>query len=343
MSFSSLAQAQYYATALGLTGNPLKTKLHDIIKGHNQQTYSQLWTHYYFTDRNASNQMLDIYSNIPNGTWPYVYIYSTDQCGNAQNHEHSCYNREHTWPATFFNDFYPMYSDLFHVMPSDAYVNNKRNNFPYGKVNTIVDTFLNGTKLGKGNTYSNYISTNPNHWEFEPIDSFKGDIARNYFYMSTRYMGEDASWYNWEMANGADLTPEAITLLLSWHHLDPVSQKEIDRNNAIYSIQGNRNPFIDYPQFVDCIWGNSDCTYLPVKDIKIATLKIYPNPVQDVLQIEGLQEKINRKCVYSVDGRMVKQIYDSESTVDLQNLSTGIYYLEVATDKTIYRQTFSKR
>ena len=85
---------------------------------------------------------------------------------------------------------------------------------------------------------------------FEPIDEYKGDFARTYFYFGTRYYGEDGSWEGSPQVDGAQLLPWAENLLLEWHAADPVSAKEIDRNEAIYAIQGNRNPFIDRPDFV---------------------------------------------------------------------------------------------
>ena len=99
---------------------------------------------------------------------------------------------------------------------------------------------------------------------FEPIDEFKGDIARAYFYMATRYQDRLANWQgNSSEANAAlnGTTTQVfeswlLQLLKQWHVQDPVSQKERDRNDAAYQYQGNRNPFVDYPQFVSAIWGN---------------------------------------------------------------------------------------
>lgn len=326
------AAAQYYAPVLGQTGQALKSGLNNLIKtNHTTNTYSSLWGHYATTDlKPGGTTIWDIYSDAPGGSPPYTFTYSASQCSNSPNGEGICYNREHTWPATFFNDFYPMYADLFHVMPTDAWVNNKRNNFPYGEVINPNFTAQNGGKLGITNSYSIFNASNPNHWAFEPIDSFKGDVARNYFYMSTRYMGEDASWYSWEMANGANLSPEAATLLLSWHHLDPVSQKEIDRNNAVFSIQQNRNPFIDYPVFADCIWGTADCTPLGITTSKISTLLLFPNPAQDVLQLpSGLENAA--VLLTATDGS--SRISRAEGlTLNLRGLPAGLYFLSISSD-----------
>src|SRR5690606_19586426 len=162
---------------------------------------------------------------------------------------------------------------LFHLYPTDGYVNGKRSNFPYGEVNNPNWVSENGSKLGQ-NSYPG----NPGSLAFEPLAAYKGDLARTYFYMSTRYYGEDGGWQNWEMANGAELKTWAIQMLLDWHHNDPVSEKEIARNNAIYIIQENRNPFIDHPEYADCIWGNTkECSgnSLNEQEAQLALL-IYP-------------------------------------------------------------------
>ena len=279
---SQHTSAQYYNSAFGKNGSILKTALYNIIKGHTVGTYSDLWTSFYTTDNKGGNDVWDIYSDIPGGTPPYLYTLGTNQCG-TYNSEGDCYNREHTWPSTYFGGVPPMYTDLQQIFPTDGWVNNKRGNFPYGKVNSVSWTSDNGSKTGTSTTYAGYTND-----VFEPIDSFKGDLARVYFYMSTRYEGEDAGWTNWEMANGSVLKSEAITLLLNWHQLDPVSQKEIDRNNAVFTIQGNRNPFIDYPQFAECIWGSADCSSLAVSSNMFNQyIQVYPNPSKTLIHIES--------------------------------------------------------
>lgn len=336
------SSAQYYNSALGLNGTALQNALQAIISnGHLTNTYGDLWIYYGSTDIKSNNKVWDIYSDKPGNTPPYTFTYSTDQCSNSPNTEGVCYNREHTWPASYFNSFYPMYADLFQVLPTDALVNNKRNNFPYGKVNSANWTSQNGSKLGVGTTYSSYTASNPNHWEFEPIDSFKGDVARIYFYMCTRYKGQDGSWENWEMANGAALKPEAITLLLNWHHLDPVSQKEIDRNNAVKNIQGNRNPFVDYPIFADCIWGTADCTPLAIKDASESSFRLYPNPASDLLYIQSVSYKHPFE-IYSSLGQKVMQGELSEY-VSLSSLASGTYVIRIHQGDQLIQHVFQKQ
>lgn len=325
-SLSYAVRGQYYNSALGLNGTPLKTALHQIIKNHNSQTWP-LWTHFYNTDARDATHVWDIYSDIPGGTPPYLFTLGTNQCGTYTD-EGQCYNHEHSWPSTYFNADTPMKTDLYHVFPTDGWVNNERSNYPYGIVNgTIIDTTQNGGKLGYGSTYNGYTDK-----IFEPIDSFKGDLARAYFYMTTRYQNEDAGWANWAMANGAELTQDAITLLLNWHHLDPVSTKEVNRNNAIANIQNNRNPFIDYPIFADCIWGNADCTSLSSTQFHVDDwVSIYPNPVLDKVKISVPPSyPILNMALYRLDGKCIHQ-WGSILEIDLHSLESGIYVLRMET------------
>ena len=239
----------YYDDAEGLDGDSLRLALHNIIDDHNAQSYSSLHGHFESTDAKPNGTVWDMYSDVPGGTPPYIYNFtSADQCGNYSE-EGDCYNREHSWPKSWFNDAMPMKTDLFHIYPTDGYVNGMRSNYPYGEVASPNWTSQNGSQRGTMDAYG-YEGT-----VFEPIDEYKGDFARTYFYMSTRYYTEDSGWDENDMVNGADLKAWAVEMLMDWHFQDSVSQKEIDRNNAVYEIQENRNPFIDHPEWVDCVWG----------------------------------------------------------------------------------------
>ena len=240
--------AGYYNNAEGLTATPLRQALHQIIDNHSAQSYSSLWFYFKQTDKRSNEKVWDIYSDVPNGTPPYYFTFNSDQCGNY-NSEGDCYNREHSWPKSWFNNGTPMYTDLFHIYPTDGYVNSRRSNYPYGITNNPFWTSQNGSKVGPA-SFSTMSGT-----VFEPIDEYKGDLARTYFYMCTRYYGEDSGWQSNQLVNGANLTTVGVELLLMWSEEDPVSQKEIDRNNAIYQIQHNRNPYIDHPEYAEKVWG----------------------------------------------------------------------------------------
>jgi len=250
--FSCFAQipAGYYQNASGKKGYQLQRTLTEIISPHISCTYAALWTNYYYTDRKENGKIWDIYSDNPNGG-SYEFDFGTQQCINVGSAEGVCYNQEHIFCQSWFGGGTGApYTDLFHIYPVDGYINSTRNNFAFGIVTTPARVFQNGSKFG-ANNYPEAPATSV----FEPIDEYKGDIARTFFYMATRYMLEDNNFTATSpMTVKSQLQPWAIKMLLSWHYLDPVSDKERQRNNAIYAIQHNRNPFIDYPELVAKIW-----------------------------------------------------------------------------------------
>jgi len=237
----------YYNAADGKNTSVLRTSLQTIIaNGHSVVTYDGLWTAYNTTDVNSSGKIWDMYSNC-------TFNPGSSHCGNYT-YECDCVNREHTSPQSWFNSDSPMVSDIFNVYPTDGKVNGERNNYPYGEVGTATYTSKNGSKLGASG-FADYAGI-----VFEPIDEYKGDFARTYFYMATRYAGLCESWVAganvvYSTAN-LGLTTYAKNLFLKWSRQDPVSAKEILRNNAAYAIQNNRNPFIDNPGLEEYIWGN---------------------------------------------------------------------------------------
>jgi endonuclease I len=318
----------YYNSAQGLTGSALKTALHNIIDNHDVASYNSLWTHFQNTDKKSNNKVWDMYSNVPTGTPPYEFTFSSDQCG-SYNGENDCYNREHTWPQSWFNSENGPSSDLFHVYPTDGYVNNIRNNYPYGEVDAPSWTSLNGSKLGP-NTTAGYSQT-----VFEPIDEYKGDLARGYFYMSTRYQSEDSGWSSSGATNKSNLLPWQVDVLLSWHHMDAVSSKEVNRNNAVYLIQDNRNPFIDNPQWVDSIW---TITYTSIHDKPTIdkSVIVFPNPATDKFQVAfktNFSDLITIE-VFDVLGNklgLTETLNNSSLpySVDCKSWSNGIYYLKL--------------
>lgn len=186
--------------------------------------------------------------------YSYSYSVSNNQCGEYTD-EGDCYNREHSWPKNWFDgtESSTPGHDLHHIFPTDGYVNSRRSNYPYGEVQTASYTSQNGSKLGTCKSSLGYNGT-----VFEPIDEYKGDFARAYFYMSVRYYGEDSNWGSSGMTNKSEIEDWAVAMLLAWNEQDPVSQKEINRNNVIYNTyQHNRNPFIDNPDYARQIWDPS--------------------------------------------------------------------------------------
>ena len=254
-SVSIMAQIPngYYNNASGKTGDELKFALHEIIKDHTTISYGQIWNAFWSTDNKDNGVVWDMYSDVPNGTPGYSYAINQDECdSDGCDDEGCCYNREHSWPQSWFNEQETPRTDLHHIFPTDCFVNLKRSNFPFGEVGSATWTSQNGSKLGN-NTTSGYSGK-----VFEPIDEYKGDFARALMYMSVRYYSEDDGWGTSDMTNKSDIEPWAIQLLMRWNEQDPVSQKEINRNNVIYNdYQHNRNPFVDHPEYARRIWDPS--------------------------------------------------------------------------------------
>jgi len=283
---SAQIPAGYYDGTTGLTGYALKSKLHDIIAAKNiNWNYSDL-TNYYnqtdldtYYDHDATNTtlLLDMYSEIPTG--PDSYEYTTANIIGSAGAEGLGWNREHMMPQSTFYSNYPMYSDLFYVVPTDARINQLRSNYPYGIVGSIIYyTFSNSSKIGNcaipGVTYTGRV--------YEPINEFKGDIARSLLYFAVRYEGKLGTFNFNNNANPASDTnpldgteerafdPAYMAMLLQWHQQDPVSQREIDRNNSVYNLQKNRNPFIDNPALANLIWGQTPDAVVPETPTNVA-------------------------------------------------------------------------
>ncbi len=291
ISINTLSQIpdNYYQTANDKEGYELKTALYNIIKGHADIGYGGLWSAYPNTDSRNTNEVWDIYSDVPGGTPAYIYSYTADQCGDYSK-EGDCYNREHSFPKSWFNDNSPMYSDIFHIYPTDGKVNGKRDNYPYGETSSATWTSTNGSKVGSC-SFTGYSGT-----VFEPIDEYKGDLARSYFYMATRYENLIASWEsNSTTADDVlDGTSDHVfeiwhlNLLLKWHHDDPVSQKEIERNDSVYYLyQHNRNPFIDHPEYADCIWDNNCNGSLPPEEVTLLFEDFETVAPEEVIALPG--------------------------------------------------------
>ena len=349
ISFSfAQAPANYYDGTTGLTGYALKTKLNEIVSngaldlGYGSGT-GGLWTTYFTSDRDKyyenNNTLLDMYSEKPSGPDTYEFKLGQvsaggNQCGNGANNEGSCYNREHSLPKSFFGGILatPMANDGHFVIPTDYFVNNQRSNFPYGETNAATFTSTNGSKLGTSN-FPGYNGT-----VFEPINEFKGDLARMQLFFITRYEDRLGEFTGFQTAgNPLDGTIDRgykqwfINLLLKWSAQDPVSQKEIDRNNAIYARQKNRNPFIDRPEWITQIWTSTlSSAEVANFDKKIS---IYPNPVRNgELHLAGFGlNEVKNVQIYTLDGKLVQTVpfnQKSSSKVILKNREKGVYILK---------------
>ena len=214
LAVALLAQTapDYYSSAKGKKGSALKTALSSIIASHTASSYDKIWTHFKSTDVREDGKIWDIYSNTTN------YVPGGSKQGANYKAEGDSYNREHSFPKSWFNDASPMYTDLFHIYPTDGYVNNRRSNYPLGE--TDGDRYTSDNKFSKlgTSTLSGYTGI-----VFEPADEYKGDLARSYFYMVTAYEDKVASWSSPMLAGSKypAFTNWALTMLLRWAQEDP--------------------------------------------------------------------------------------------------------------------------
>ena len=244
----------YYQNANGKKGAQLKTALCGIIYNRTEKSYDYLWTFFNTYDVRSDGKIWDMYSNTTN------YVPGGSAQGHNYQGEGDSYNREHSFPKSWFGgEVKPMYTDLHHMYPTDGYVNNMRGNYPFGETNgETYKSANNFSKLGAC-TYPGYTGR-----VFEPNDEYKGDFARTYFYMVTCYEEKLADWYSKNSESRATINGTKypafqtwqLNMLMEWATNDPVSEKEINRNKAVYGIQNNRNPFIDYPGLEQYIWGS---------------------------------------------------------------------------------------
>lgn len=278
----------YYSSYIdNKSGTALFSGIHDVSAvGFSSLSYAGVWVAYKTTDTKSDGTTIyDYYSYCSN----YTYYSSQDGQAAHNNNEGDCYNREHSIPKSWFGgstDKNTPGTDLFHLVPADKIVNSLRNNHPYGEVTVANATSKTqqgcGTRENEQENYNRYgtgsaitisntiisdgpTTASPSVKVFEPLEEYKGDLARGYFGTLLKWAGDYASFTS---GDGAEifsgdytdsgkygLTQYGVALLLKWHREDPVSQREIDRNNGIQATQGNRNPFIDYPILAEYIWG----------------------------------------------------------------------------------------
>ena len=242
----------YYSKAIDKSDEDLMSALCNIIRNHKEVSYtSGLLSAFKSCDTDAQGYIIDIYSNCK---------YKPSDNGSSAKHIGEGYNREHSFPRSWFNgEVAPMNTDVFHVYPTDIAVNSQRGNEPYGVCANGVRLpsvkYVARGKLGMI-SYPGYYGT-----VFEPDDEYKGDLARTYFYMVTCYKNELPTWpgspnLNYSLNKYKAFSTWTINMLMEWTRLDPVSEKEIKRNDAVYKIQNNRNPFIDCPELAEYIWGD---------------------------------------------------------------------------------------
>lgn len=262
--------AGYYSSISGKRDADLKTALHTLLYAHTDvSSYNALPNYFRRTDvyppeSPKYGQWWEMYGNIP--------LYTNSFWG---------LNREHSFPKSWWGGSQdtPAYVDLNHLYPSEQAANMAKSNYPLGEV-TGKPTFENGVstvgapRSGEGGGARTV---------FEPADEYKGDFARTYFYMVTCY--QNLTWrYTWMVSNNTypTLNTWASEMLLRWSREDPVSQKELDRNEEVYKVQANRNPFIDYPELAEYLWGNKKGQFFYPAGSQPSGDPVLITPVQDM-------------------------------------------------------------
>ncbi len=278
-TLSAQVPSGYYAGAEGKRGSELKTALFQIIKDPQVVPYADLWEVFLLTDSQKNNKVWDMYSDNPEKGAEYLYDFRNDRCGSYRR-EGDCYNREHILPKSWIKGSELLESDLFHLYPADGYVNNRRGNLPLGEVGITYWESSNGSRIGQ-NVFGNYTKT-----VFEPIDAYKGDFARTYFYMVTAYEEQLPLWNSDQVGGNRypGFSDWSLRLMLKWHREDPVSIKEERRNEEVYRIQKNRNPYIDYPELAEYVWGDFRTTSFESSALSDSFLKIECSPFERWLQ-----------------------------------------------------------
>lgn len=272
-------ESDYYGNITpGINCAPLKTELSNLIATQTDRirytsSLYDVWDAILHTDTRLNDAgtatiVWDMFTDFPSTTGEFEFDHCADRdAGSCAAGEGNCYNREHTFPRSWWGGGTTLSdtinTDMHHVYPSDRTLNTAKNNYPPGDVLVASTTGSNGFLMGANAGYPCTPATGSKRY-FEPIDEYKGDYARTFFYIATRYEHNLTTWapLNSQGAcfmDGATypgIQAWALQVLLQWHTDDPVSQKEIDRNNAVYAIQGNRNPFIDEPNYVYLVWGD---------------------------------------------------------------------------------------
>ncbi|WP_077343210.1 ExeM/NucH family extracellular endonuclease [Pseudocolwellia agarivorans] len=215
-----------------------------ISENHKQLTYSEVWTALTQTDEDPlnNNNVILFYRGLS--------LAKSSNGSGAQSSNQDNWNREHVWAKShgFPSSSAHAYTDIHHLRPTDISVNSSRGNLDFDYSDSPL-----------AESPANRVDSD----SFEPRDAVKGDVARIIFYMDTRYAGNDSSTPDLEVVNRLTSTGEAklgkLCALLSWNENDPVDEFEQKRNNRIYEFQGNRNPFIDHPEWISLIYTQS-CT-----------------------------------------------------------------------------------
>lgn len=317
---ANTAPAGYYATLEGLSGAALKQALQDIIANpavvhahnygdiidilktadQNPKNSNEVWLMYVEQSR-SKLEFQD--SGINTGKWNREHIYPQSRGGFSSGTE-SIPDGKNVWLTTNADDIFAGHADAHHLRAEDGAENSIRSNNNYGL------TGYNG----------------PNG----TMSSWKGDVARSVFYMAVRYNALSVVNGNISVTTLGQLGD--LTSLLTWNTLDPSDDFEMNRNNHIYTWQVNRNPFIDYPDLANYIWGSKVGqpwhSNLSTNDFTNLKINLYPNPAHKSITISGLNEKATIEIYNGIGSKVLEKNFTGETKLDI-DFPNGIYFAKI--------------
>ena len=310
----------YYNSAENTPGTELKDKLHNIIDNHTTKSYS------------AAYDILEESDVDPNNSNNVILIYSGESVnGPNQYNGGSGWNREHVWAKSRgdFGNIAPEGTDIHNLRACNINLNSTRNNYSFDNCDTNCNQSF-------GNYYSGSARV------FEPRDQDKGDVARIIFYMEVRYEGgngeEDLEMTNDILFSNNEPRHGVRSTLLEWHELDPVDDFERNRNDVIYSYQGNRNPFIDHPDLVDYIWGDQQQqvwnSSLSIANNSVEKIPHIPNPIRNSYLEISPSINANTIEIYNTQGKQMSQSPGTVERIKMPTIS-GVYFLRFVFDQTV--------
>ena len=317
LAFNVTAQipAGYYDGTEGLYDEQLKAVLHDIIDGHDEPSYNDL--------RDFILKESDEDPQNPNNV---ILLYTgRSQAKSTFGGLANEWNREHVWAKSHgdFGNTPPCGTDAHMIRPTDVSVNSDRGNKDF-------DDGGQQHQEAPGCYFTTYT--------WEPRDEVKGDVARMILYMDVRYEGDNGE-LDLTVVDAVNTSPAPehgkLSTLLDWHEFDPPDAFEINRNNVVYSYQDNRNPFIDHPEFVSEIWGES--AEIDENSI-LQQVNIYPNPVVNNLHVSIENSVLNKPGIEIFNSIGTKIVCDQsqageELTIDCSSLPSGIYFLRLTDEQ----------
>lgn len=295
----------YYDDAIGLSGDELKSALHNIIDNHQEYSYN-----------NLRDYLLKESDEDPNNSDNVILIHSgISRAKNKFGGNVGDWNREHVWAKSHgdFGTSPPAGTDAHHIRPSDVQVNSSRGNLDFDNGGSPVNNCPGCLKDGDS---------------FETRDGAKGDVARMIFYMAIRYEGGSGE-PDLEVVDRVNTYPDPehgkLSTLMQWHIEDPVDDFEMNRNEIVYSYQQNRNPFIDHPEFVNEIWGDPTNVSTTFEQ----AISCYPNPVNDQVFIEYSSSSTLHYTLVNMNGSQLKNglIETGKLAIDMSNAAPGIFVL----------------